>query len=72
MIVKSQRRTKGIPFLSASFFYRVVFLGGLFTEVERAVPTLPEKQNDFAVRFQRTFQLSTRSRFSPRLKSFQS
>lgn len=31
---------------------RVVFLGGLFTEVERAVPSPPEKQNDFAVRFQ--------------------
>lgn len=37
---------------------RVVFLGGLFTEVERAVPSPSEKQNDFAVRFQRTFQLS--------------
>jgi len=45
MANRRQQKTKRIPFLSASH----VFLGGLFTEVERAVPSPPEKQNDFAV-----------------------
>lgn len=63
---RRKRRTKGIPFLSAS---RVVFLGRLFAEVERAVPSPPEKQNDFAVRFQSFYSLAFQIRDSSRSQS---
>lgn len=49
---------------------RVVFLGELFTEVERVVPSPPEKQNDFASN--ERFSCAVYSRFRPRLKPFQS
>lgn len=41
----------------------VVFLGKLFAKVERVVPSLSEKQNDFAFSSER-FNYPVRSRFN--------
>jgi len=66
MANRRQRRTKRIPFLLASH----VFLGGLFTEVERAVPSPPEKQNDFAVPLPANVSAVPFARISDQAKSF--
>lgn len=56
-----KREMKGIPFISTS--NAVVFLGKLFAKVERVVPSLSEKQNDFAFSSER-FNYRVCSRFN--------